>query len=77
MLLLISIGISQEAKIDSVAIMAAMEIEFNKINRANEQIKQWQINKDRAAYAYNGFARMLVPKVEEEPIVEEDEKKDE
>ena len=72
MLLLISIGISQEAKIDSVAIMAAMEIEFNKINEADRQIAQWQVNRDRYAYAYNVLAKMLVPKVE--PVVEENKK---
>ena len=72
MLLLISIGISQEvkeAKIDSVAIQAELAILFNQINEADRQLKQWQINRDQYAYAWNVLAKMLVPKVE--PVVEE------
>ncbi len=74
LLLLISIGISQEAKIDSVAIQTEMEILFNQINEADRQLEQWQVNRDRYAFAYNVLANMLVPKVE--PVVEEDEKKE-
>ena len=71
MLLLISIGISQEVKetkIDSVAIMTEMRVLFNMINEADKQIEAWQANKDQYAHTYNWFSKMLVPKVE--PVVE-------
>ena len=74
MLLMISIGLSQETKIDSVGIMVEMEVLFNQINEADRQLEQWQVNRDRYAFAYNVLAKMLVPRVK--PVVEE-EKKDE
>ena len=77
MLLMVSIGLSQEVKetkIDSVAITAAMETELNLIKEADRQIKQWQINRDKYIHAYNAIAKMLVPKVGS--VVEEDEKKE-
>ncbi len=77
MLLMVSIGLSQEVKetkIDSVAIMTEMRVLFNMINEADKQIEAWQANKDQYAHTYNWFSKMLVPKVE--PVVEEDEKKE-
>ena len=71
MLLLISIGISQEAKIDSVAIMAEMDIEAKKWNDAEAMIVKLEASKITYAYAWNVLAKMLVPKVEEQVVEEE------
>ena len=65
----LAFSFGQEAKIDSVAIMAKMvEIKANTkliVDTANEQIGQLN-------FAYSVLEDMLVPKVEE--IVEETEK---
>jgi len=63
--LLIGFAVAQEVKIDSVAIQAKMAQVGIEINNANEQIRLWNVNKDKAIYAYNILAEMLVPKTTE------------